>query len=140
MRDLVGQLGTVLAERHAAEDALVGEPQLTTVVEGQRHAQVPRRLVASIGDEELTAHAEVAEHGVAVVELHPEVLAASSGADDRTTLKPRDEVSWTGEVSTYGPHVEDLDSGDGATNDVVTDAEADDLDFGKLRHWLRGRG
>jgi hypothetical protein len=82
----------------------------------------------------------MAQDGVAMVELHPEVLAASSSADDRTTLEPRDEVGRTGEVAAYGAHVEDLDLGDGATNDVVMDAEAYDLDFRKLRHWLRGRG
>ena len=64
-----------------------------------------------------------------MVKLHPEVFATACNAAYRTTLDPRNEVSWAGEVPTYGPHVKDSDSRDGATDDMVLDAKAYDFDL-----------
>ena len=81
--DLGRQLGAALGDRQAAEHPLVDEAELHGAgsSERQREAdpQVPLVGVPGGLDEQLTAHPEVAEEGVAVVEREPEVLAASAG-------------------------------------------------------------
>jgi hypothetical protein len=94
-----------------------------------------------VRDEELPAHAEVAEHGISaastvhrVLELHPEVLAAAGGADDRAALEAVDEVGRAGQVAAQRADVVHRDGADRVTDHVVGDAESDDLDLGELRH------
>src|SRR5215207_7543796 len=99
VRDLGRKLGSVLAERHAAEDPLVREAELTTVVEGQGDAEMSRRIGIGLRDEELAAHSEMAQHGITTVELHPEILASPRGVYDRTSLEPVDEVRRSGQVA-----------------------------------------
>jgi len=132
--DLRGQLGAVLAERHPAEDSLIDEPQLIAVVERQPDPQVALGRGIRCRDEELTAHAEMAEHGVASVELHPEVLAATPDTDDRPLLEAVDEVGGARNVPPQRPDVVDGHAGDGVPDNMVGDAATDDLDLGEFGH------
>ncbi len=85
-------------------------------------------------DEELTAHAEVSEQRVAVVERQPEVLAPPAGALDPATGQRGGEALRAARVAAHGPRVQHLDAGDGAAHRVPLEAHAHHFDLGQLGH------
>ena len=76
----------------------------------------------------------MAQHGIAMIELHPEVLAAPRGTDDRAALEPVREVGRTWEVAAHGAYVVDDGVSDRVPDDVILDAEAHDFDLWQLGH------
>ena len=135
VRDLRRQLGATGGDRQAAEHPLVGEPQLDVgCVQDEPDPQVP--LGGGVGrlDEELTAHAEVSEQCVAVVERQPEVLAPPAGALDPATGQRGGEALRPARVAAHGPRVQYLDAGDGAAHCVPLEAHAHHFDLGQLGH------
>ena len=131
VRDLGRQLRPAGGDRQAAEHPLVHEPELVGAVERQPDPQVSfgeggRRL-----HEQLAAHAEVGQEGVAVVERQPQVLAAAPGLLDAPAGQPGREVVGAGGVAPYRTGMQYVDRGDGAADHVGLEAEADDLDLGQ---------
>ena len=90
--------------------------------------------------QQLAAHPEVAEEGVAVVEREPEVLAAAQGALEPATGQRGGEAGRAAQVAAYRTGVQDGDRLDGAADDVAGQAVADGLDLGQLGHGSRGSG
>ena len=91
-------------------------------------------LGVRVSEQELPAHAEMAQQGVSPVESQPEVLAPAPGVDDRAAGEAGGEVVRPGEMAAHRARIEHGDVGDGAANDVLGESAADDLDLGKLRH------
>ena len=126
-------------DREPSERALVDEPQLRPVV-GEPHPDAQVLLVGSagVGDEHLTAHAEVGEHGVVAcgpaVELQPEVLAAAARLGDRPTGQAGGEVGVAREMAAHRARMGDRDVGDRALAHVLGEAAPDDLDLRQLGH------
>jgi hypothetical protein len=69
-----------------------------------------------------------------VVELEPEVLAATAGAGDPAADQAGREVGGALDMPAHGPRVRDGDLGDLAVEDVIGKAAADDLDLGQFGH------
>src|SRR5581483_7052292 len=102
-------------EAEAAEGALIDEAQLGTVV-GERHpyAQVDLVRGADRLDEQLAAHAEVAEYRLILSERNPQVLAAPLRDAEGATDESGGEVVRAGDVSPDRPGVQRLDGRDRA--------------------------
>ena len=100
-------------DRQPAEHPLVDEPHLAALVgalEREPDPQVP--LVGRRGrlDQDLAAHAEVAEQRVAVVERQPEVLAAAAGRLDPAAGQRRGEAGRAARVTAHRTRVQHLDA------------------------------
>ena len=131
--DLDGQLRPALAEQHAAEDALVDKSQLAAIRQVEGYPQVLLRRRIGLVDQHLTAHTEVAQHRI-VIELHPEVLAATSSSGDSTSREAIGEVNRSGQVAAHGSDVVNRGLLDRAADDMGGDPAAYDLYFRQFRH------
>src|SRR5215213_9989506 len=78
MGDLVGQHRAVVANQQTSEHPLVDESQVDPLAELEHHAQVSFAFRSARLDEQLSAHAEVAEQRVTGLEGKPDVFPASS--------------------------------------------------------------
>jgi hypothetical protein len=89
-------------------------------------------LVGGAGrpDQELAAHAQVAEQGVAGVERQPEVLAAPPGGVDPAAGEPIGEVGGPRQVPPDRTRVPYLDRVDAMSDGELLQAATDDLDLG----------
>src|SRR4029078_1973554 len=93
-----------VAEREAAEGALVDEAQLRAAV-GEAEPGVQVLLVARGGvlDQQLPAHAQVQDQAERVAEVEPEVLAAPANGVDAASGQAVGEVLRTGDVAAGDP-------------------------------------
>ena len=93
-----------------------------TAARGRRGRSGPaggaRRGAPRLLDEQLAAHAEVGEQGVAVVERQPEVLAAAPGGLEPAAGERRGEAGRAAEVAADRARVEDLTDPIGAADHV----------------------
>jgi hypothetical protein len=96
--------------------------------------QMALRRTVSGHDEQLSAHAELRKQCVARVERQPQVLAPAPCTFDALSGQYSNEVLWTGEMSSYGARMVDLDAGYLSTRDTALETAAYDLNFGKLWH------
>ncbi|GAA1801929.1 hypothetical protein GCM10009811_27130 [Nostocoides veronense] len=97
--------------------------------------QVLRRRVAGPRKQQLPAHPEMRQQGVAP-EVEPEELAASAYGLDAPPRDASRKILRTRQVSTQHPMAEGLDPFDRGTRGVGGKAAPDDLDFGQFRHSL----
>src|SRR4051812_16700479 len=140
--ELVGAVGgrDELVEEDSPERPLVDETQFAAAV-GEPDADVQVLLVRGVGraDEQLTAHAEVGDEGLAPAALRsgqrePEVLAAPGRGLDREAGEAGGEVIPAADVPTDGAGVTDLHGGGRTAGDPALQAVAHGLDLRQLRH------
>ena len=136
-RDIGAVDGDDIGEHPAAERALVDKAQRGAVVEQRRDAQMI--LSRQRAEQHLPTHAEMDDQRRAVIERQPQVLPASSRADDARIEQPRSQIGGSGLVAAHRTRVVHPDGADGLVNDMCVQPPTNDLDFGKLRH-LHRRG
>ncbi|BDZ56129.1 hypothetical protein GCM10025870_32020 [Agromyces marinus] len=126
-------------DRHRAEDALVDEvdPELAMLgvleVQPDPRMAVVARVVAR-AQQQLPAHAEVADQCGASGQRHPQELAAPHRGLDALAGQQRLEIAGCRVVPLQRPGVEHLDPGDVRARDRRREPRTDDLDLGKLGH------
>ncbi|GAA3689554.1 hypothetical protein GCM10022238_02930 [Gordonia hankookensis] len=116
-----------------AEGPLVNESQLVAVVESGTDPQMHVVRGPGLGDQHLTAHAQVDDDrksiGV-VTEVEPEILAAPVGTGDGLPCQASGEVRATPEVTPHRSGMQDLDGDDLPSGDMVGEATPNRLDLG----------
>jgi hypothetical protein len=89
-----------------------------------------RACQALSGGQELAAHPEVREQGVAVVEGEPEELSTPDDVDHPGTGQPIGEVDRPLQVPTHRPGMQNLHRTEPGSDDPVRQAPPDDFDLG----------
>jgi hypothetical protein len=114
-----------------AEGSLVGEAEVGAAVgEGEPGPHVRRQRPVRVADQQLTAHPQVGEERLVVVDNEPEVLPASFRALEGTAGQGRGKAIGAGEMAAHRSRVQHLDVGDRAPDDVLVKTRADGLDLG----------
>jgi len=137
--------GLFVGYEATSEPARVGEADLAAVIERESGLQVllaGRGLVDAgvagvrhafgVDQQQVSGHAEVDDHGAAVVEFEHQVLAPAPDSGDLAALDGRLELRGCLRLREVG--VEDLDRLDRAAGEVGFDLAPDRLDLGKFRH------
>ena len=86
--------------------------------------------------EQLAAHTQVGRQGAAVIQRQPQELPPPDGRGDGASGEPVDEGLCSPVLAAQGTRVEDLDTGDRASDDVPGEPGAHNLDLWELGHQL----
>lgn len=120
--------------KDAAELALVGKPEVPSVVEVEGEVLESERRIAAFDKLHLAGHPEMDNERGAVVQWEDEVLATPSDVDHGTT----NEVGGGpgGGVPKDARKRLELDVGNGPAEELVADGAADCFDFREFRHTM----
>jgi len=141
--------GSSIGRRHQlvhgerSEGALIGEDDgqlaVLRMLDEQPDPLVPLSGRVRAAQQQLPRHAEMPDDRRASVgavgrQRHPEELPPASHRRDLGTLQPRDEVGGACDVPREGTLVVYGDRDDACAGHRRSEAGADDLDLGELRH------